>query len=154
MRPVHPDLGPEDSSVPGEPWPRCGLVAGDGVRYRQWHTTALCSPTRSCLPTGCNNTRHSMAYITEGDSGFANASGTIPRENGMPGGYMLAGEALDISLDVGDPVTQDSRRTAQPHHGGNVSTLCCVEVEALIRVSQTSRARAPSSAALRIRAAR
>ena len=77
------------------------MVAGDGVRYRKWHTTAL------CLPTGCNNTRNSMAYITEGDCGFASASGTIPRENGMPGGYMLVGKALAISLDVGDPVTQD-----------------------------------------------
>jgi len=83
------------------------MVAGDGVRYRQWHSTALFSPRRSCLPTGCNNTRNSMASITEGDSGFASASGTIPRENGIPGGYMLAGKALAISLDVGVPVTQD-----------------------------------------------
>jgi hypothetical protein len=104
---VHPDLGIKTSSVPGEPWPRCGLIAGDGVRYRQWHTTALCSPTRSCLLIGCNHTRNSMACITEGASGFTNVSGTNPRENGMPGGYMLAGEALAIGPDVGDPVTQD-----------------------------------------------
>ena len=53
------------------------------MRYTQWHTTALCSPTRSCLLTGRNHTRNSMACITEGASGFANASGTIPPENGM-----------------------------------------------------------------------
>src|SRR3982751_3239808 len=58
-------------------------IAGDGVRYTQWHTTALCSPTRSCLLTGRNHTRNSMACITEGASGFPNASGTIPPENGM-----------------------------------------------------------------------
>jgi arylsulfatase A-like enzyme len=52
------------------------------VRYTQWHTTALCSPTRSCLLTGRNHTRNSMACITEAAIGFPNASGTIPPENG------------------------------------------------------------------------
>ena len=40
-------------------------IAADGLRYTQWHTTALCSPTRSCLLTGRNHTRNSMACITE-----------------------------------------------------------------------------------------
>ena len=54
-----------------------------GCATRQWHTTALCSPTRSCLLTGRNHTRNSMACITEAAIGFPNASGTIPPENGM-----------------------------------------------------------------------
>ena len=53
------------------------------MRYTQWHTTALCSPTRSCLLTGRNHTRNSMACITEAATGFPNGSGTIPPENGM-----------------------------------------------------------------------
>ena len=53
------------------------------MRYTQWHTTALCSPTRSCLLTGRNHTRNSMACITEAAIGFPNGSGTIPPENGM-----------------------------------------------------------------------
>jgi len=63
--------------------PNIDRIAADGVRYTQWHTTALCSPTRSCLLTGRNHTRNSMACITEASSGFRNASGTIPPENGM-----------------------------------------------------------------------
>jgi len=63
--------------------PNIDRIAADGVRYTQWHTTALCSPTRSCLLTGRNHTRNSMACITEAASGFPNASGTIPPENGM-----------------------------------------------------------------------
>ncbi len=63
--------------------PNIDRIVADGVRYTQWHTTALCSPTRSCLLTGRNHTRNSMACITEGASGFPNASGTIPPENGM-----------------------------------------------------------------------
>ena len=79
------DVGFSAMSCYGGPidTPNIDKVAGDGVRYTQWHTTALCSPTRSCLLTGRNHTRNSMACITEGASGFANASGTIPPENGM-----------------------------------------------------------------------
>ena len=29
--------------------PNIERIANRGVRYTQWHTTALCSPTRSCL---------------------------------------------------------------------------------------------------------
>src|SRR6059058_2150799 len=63
--------------------PNIDRIAERGVRYTQWHTTALCSPTRSCLLTGRNHTRNSMACITEAAVGFPNASGTIPPENGM-----------------------------------------------------------------------
>src|SRR3954462_5302175 len=45
-------------------------VVDAGVRYTQWHTTALCSPTRSCLLTGRNPTRNGMPRITESASGF------------------------------------------------------------------------------------
>ena len=63
--------------------PNIDRIAAEGVRYTQWHTTALCSPTRSCLLTGRNHTRNSMACITEACIGFPNGSGTIPPENGM-----------------------------------------------------------------------
>ena len=79
------DVGFSAMSCYGGPiqTPNIDRIAADGVRYTQWHTTALCSPTRSCLLTGRNHTRNSMACITEGASGFPNASGTIPPENGM-----------------------------------------------------------------------
>jgi arylsulfatase len=63
--------------------PNINRIADQGVRYTQWHTTALCSPTRSCLLTGRNHTKNSMGCITEAAIGFPNASGTIPPENGM-----------------------------------------------------------------------
>ncbi|MFI7062485.1 arylsulfatase [Kribbella sp. NPDC050124] len=65
------------------PTPNIERIAGAGVRYTQWHTTALCSPTRSCLLTGRNHTRNGMACITECASGFPNANGVIPPENGQ-----------------------------------------------------------------------
>ena len=63
--------------------PNIDRIVAKGVRYTQFHTTALCSPTRSCLLTGRNHTHNSMACITEAAIGFPNASGTIPPENGM-----------------------------------------------------------------------
>ncbi len=63
--------------------PNIDRIVSTGVRYTQFHTTALCSPTRSCLLTGRNHTRNSMACITEAAIGYPNASGTVPPENGM-----------------------------------------------------------------------
>jgi arylsulfatase A-like enzyme len=63
--------------------PNIDRISASGLRYTQFHTTALCSPTRSCLLTGRNHTRNSMACITEAASGFPNASGVIPPENGQ-----------------------------------------------------------------------
>src|SRR6266851_4646698 len=79
------DVGFSAMSCYGGPieTPNIERIAADGIRYTQWHTTALCSPTRSCLLTGRNHTRNSMACITEAAVGFPNASGTIPPENGM-----------------------------------------------------------------------
>jgi arylsulfatase A-like enzyme len=79
------DVGYSAMSCYGGPveTPNIDRIAATGVRFTQWHTTALCSPTRSCLLTGRNHTRNSMACITEAASGFPNASGTIPPENGM-----------------------------------------------------------------------
>ena len=79
------DVGFSAMSCYGGPveTPNIDRIAAGGVRYTQWHTTALCSPTRSCLLTGRNHTRNSMACITEAAIGFPNASGMIPPENGM-----------------------------------------------------------------------
>jgi arylsulfatase A-like enzyme len=65
------------------PTPNVDRIVADGLRYTQFHTTALCSPTRSCLLNGRNHTRNSMACITEAAIGFPNASGVIPPENGQ-----------------------------------------------------------------------
>ena len=60
--------------------PTLQKVADRGIRYSQWHTTALCSPTRSTLLTGRNHHLNGMAAITEGANGFPGANGRIPAE--------------------------------------------------------------------------
>ena len=60
------DVGFSAMSCYGGPieTPNIDRIAAAGVRYTQWHTTALCSPTRSCLLTGRNHTRNSSSPRT------------------------------------------------------------------------------------------
>ena len=46
--------------------PTMDKLAADGLTYTQWHTVALCSPTRSCINTGRNHNLNGMGSITEG----------------------------------------------------------------------------------------
>ena len=63
--------------------PTMQRIAEMGVRYANFHTTALCSPTRSSLLTGRNATSNGMATIAEFSSGFPGISTRIPFENGF-----------------------------------------------------------------------
>ena len=47
------------------------------------HTTALCSPSRSCIVTGRNHHANGMACITELATGYPGYNGVMPFENGM-----------------------------------------------------------------------
>jgi arylsulfatase A-like enzyme len=78
------DVGYSTMDVFGGPieTPTMRRIAEMGLRYSNFHTTALCSPTRSCLMTGRNATSNNMACITEGTNGFPGSSGRIPFENG------------------------------------------------------------------------
>jgi arylsulfatase len=53
-------------------------LANDGLLYTQFHTTSLCSPTRSTILTGRNHHLNGMAAITEAANGFPGANGRIP----------------------------------------------------------------------------
>ena len=60
--------------------PTLDRLAQDGLTYTQWHTTALCSPTRSTFLTGRNHHVNRCASITEGSMGFPGAAGRLPAE--------------------------------------------------------------------------
>lgn len=53
-------------------------LAQQGLRYNNFHTTALCSPTRAALKSGRNHHTVNMAFITEMATGFPGATGQIP----------------------------------------------------------------------------
>lgn len=58
-------------------------VADRGLVYTSFHTTALCSPTRSSLLNGRNANSNGMACIEEATSGFPGSNGRIPFENAL-----------------------------------------------------------------------
>ncbi|PSR68859.1 arylsulfatase [Nocardia sp. MDA0666] len=63
--------------------PAMRRIAERGVQFTQFHTTALCSPTRASLLTGRNATSNGMAVVGEISDGFPNMSCYIPPENGF-----------------------------------------------------------------------
>jgi arylsulfatase len=63
--------------------PNMDSLAENGVRYSNMHTTALCSPTRTCILTGRNHHSNNMACITEGSTGYLGYNANIPFENGF-----------------------------------------------------------------------
>jgi arylsulfatase len=57
--------------------PNFDRLAAGGLRYTNFHTTALCSPTRACLLTGRNHHSVGMRAISNFDTGFPNMRGRI-----------------------------------------------------------------------------
>ncbi len=63
--------------------PAMSRIAERGIRLSQFHTTALCSPTRASLLTGRNATTVGMATIEEFTDGFPNCNGRIPFDTAL-----------------------------------------------------------------------
>src|SRR5215203_3257756 len=61
--------------------PTLQRLADNGLMYSQWHTTALCSPTRSCFLPGRNHHQNGFASISETSTGFPGYNSHIPPEN-------------------------------------------------------------------------
>jgi arylsulfatase len=76
------DVGFGSCSTFGGPVPTPALdrVAAAGLRYTQFHTTALCSPTRASLLTGRNHHTVHMGGIPENANSFPGYDSAIPRE--------------------------------------------------------------------------
>ena len=60
--------------------PTMDRLAANGLTYTQWHTTAICSPTRSTFLTGRNHHANGIGIIMEGTNGFPGYSGRFPKE--------------------------------------------------------------------------
>lgn len=76
------DVGFGTCSTFGGPVPTPALdrIAAEGLRFNQFHTTALCSPTRAAMLTGRNHHTVHMGNIPEAASGFPGYDCIIPRE--------------------------------------------------------------------------
>lgn len=57
--------------------PNLDRLAANGLRFTNFHTTAMCSPTRACLLTGRNAHAVGVGSITEWATGFPGNRGRI-----------------------------------------------------------------------------
>lgn len=57
--------------------PNIDRLAAGGLRFTNFHTTALCSPTRACLLTGRNHHTVGMRAVANFNTGFPNMRGCI-----------------------------------------------------------------------------
>jgi len=74
------DMGFGQSSAFGGPvhMPTLDRLAASGLRYNQFHTTALCSPTRSALLSGRNHHMNNFGSISETATAFPGQTGQRP----------------------------------------------------------------------------
>lgn len=76
------DIGFGASSAFGGPirMPTLEKMAGNGLRFNRFHTTALCSPTRTALLTGHNHHANNAGAIMELATAFPGNTGNRPKE--------------------------------------------------------------------------
>ncbi len=74
------DIGFGGPSTFGGPiqTPTLDRLAGSGLRYNNFHTTALCSPTRNALKTGRNHHTTNTGSIMETATAFPGNTGKVP----------------------------------------------------------------------------
>ena len=75
------DIGFGHSSAFGGPisMPTLEKMAANGLKYNRFHTTALCSPTRTALLTGHNHHANNAGAIMELATAFPGNTGARPR---------------------------------------------------------------------------
>lgn len=81
---VFDDMGFSDLGCYGSEiaTPNVDRLADEGLRYTNFHTTALCSPTRACLLTGRNHHSVGMASLANWDMGFPGSRGAVSHNAG------------------------------------------------------------------------
>ena len=71
------------------PTPALDRIANDGLRYTNFHSTALCSPTRAALITGRNHHSVGFGTISEAATGFPGYNSVIPKDSATIGRILL-----------------------------------------------------------------
>ena len=69
-----------------------------GLRYSNYHTTALCSPTRAALLTGRNHHTNGMGRIAETASGFPGYDATVPKNSGFLSEILLRNDYATFAV--------------------------------------------------------
>ena len=89
------------------PTPAMDRIAKAGLRYTQFHSTALCSPTRAAIITGRNH--HSMGFgvISEMATGYPGYDSVITRDKAT------IGRKLTIKLEPRQLTDADRQKASE-----------------------------------------
>lgn len=71
------------------PTPALDQIANEGLRYTNFHSTSLCSPSRAALITGRNHHSVGFGVISEAASGFPGYDSVIGPENATIGRILV-----------------------------------------------------------------
>ncbi len=71
--------------------PNLDRLAARGLRFTNFHTTAICSPTRACLLTGRNHHRVGVGMLTDMPINFPGYTGRIPASAGSLAQHLSTG---------------------------------------------------------------
>ena len=71
------------------PTPALDRIANEGLRYTNFHSTSLCSPTRAALITGRNHHSVGFGVVSEAATGFPGYNSMIGRDSATIGRILL-----------------------------------------------------------------
>jgi arylsulfatase len=71
------------------PTPALDRIAANGLRYTNFHSTSLCSPTRAALITGRNHHSVGFGVVSEAATGFPGYNSVIGKDNATIGRILL-----------------------------------------------------------------
>ena len=94
--------------------PNIDALAAGGVRLANFHTTSLCSPTRSCLLTGRNHHSNGMGRVADLAMGFPGYWGRVPRENGFMSEILAANGYVPMAVGKWHLTPEDETHAAAP----------------------------------------
>ena len=101
------------------PTPALDRIAKSGLRYTNFHSTSLCSPTRAALITGRNHHVAGFGVVGEATTGFPGYDSVIRKENGTIG-TILKENGYATSWFGKNHNTPFYQATPVPQHDGDL----------------------------------
>ena len=111
------------------PTPAIDRIANNGLRYTNFHSTSLCSPTRAAVITGRNHHSVGFGVISEIATGFPGYDSVIGRDSATIGRILLDNgyRTSWFGKNHNTPVYQTSPRvrstSGRPAWGSSTSTV-------------------------------
>jgi arylsulfatase A-like enzyme len=91
-------------------------LAHSGLRLTNFHTTALCSPTRACLLTGRNHHRNGLGRVADLAMGFPGYNAEVPKENGFLSEILRQSGYATYAVGKWHLTPDDETHMAAPRH--------------------------------------